>query len=176
MEWRDIKGYEGLYQISDDGQVKSLGNGNSSNSKEKILKSADNGWGYLFVYLCKNGKMKKYYVHRLVAEAFIPNPSKLPQINHKDENPLNNCVENLEFCDASYNINYGMRNKRVAEKMTNNEKTSKPVKQFDLRGNFIKEYPSTMEVQRKFGYAQPNISAACSGRLRQAYGYRWSYN
>lgn len=167
MIWKDVKEYEGLYQISDEGQVKSLGNNKSR--KEKILKPTKNRDGYLQVPLCKNGKRKTIKIHRLVAEAFISNPDNLPEVNHKDENKINNCVENLEWCDRKYNINYGTGKKRGAEKL------SKPVKQFDLQGNFIQEFSSIMEVERKYGYSQGNISSACSGRLRQVYNYRWSY-
>ena len=173
--WKNIKGYEGLYQISDKGEVRSLNYRNTG--RVQVLKPNKNNCGYLQVLLCKNGKMKRYLVHRLVAEAFLPNPSNLPQINHKDENPLNNCVENLEFCDSRYNNNFGTRNQRIAEKLTGvyNTKKSKPVRQYDLQGNFIKEFPSTHEVQRKFGYNQGNISSACNGKRQTANGYRWSY-
>ena len=173
--WKNIKGYEGLYQVSDKGEVRSLNYRNTG--KVQVLKPDKNNRGYLQVTLCKNGKRKIFLIHRLVAMAFIPNPSNLPQINHKDENPLNNCVENLEFCDSRYNNNFGTRNQRIAEKRTGvfNTKTSKPVKQFDLQGNLINEYPSTHEVERKFGYNQGHISENCLGKLKTAYGYRWSY-
>lgn len=95
---RDIQGYEN-YQITDDGRV-------WSKITNKWLKATDNGWGYLKVNLYKNGKMKCCRVHRLVANAFLPNPENLPQINHKDEDKTNNNVSNLEWCDRAYNINY----------------------------------------------------------------------
>lgn len=171
--WKNIKGYEGLYQISDEGEVRSL-NYNKT-GKAQLLKPADSGKGYLFVGLCKNGKRKKFKVHRLVAMAFIPNPSNLPYINHKDENKENNCVSNLEWCDRKYNNNYGTRNQRIAEKTTNG-KLSKPVRQYDLKGNFIQEFPSTHEVERKFGYNNGNISATCNGNQKTAYGYRWKWS
>ena len=114
-EWKDIKGYEGLYQISNKGRVKSLGN--NKTRKEKILKENKNTDGYSEVTLCKNGKCKKYRVHRLVAEAFIPTSDKSLCVNHKDENKSNNCVENLEWCDRLYNNNYGTRNERLSRKI-----------------------------------------------------------
>ena len=151
------------YEVSNLGNVKSL-NYNKT-GKAQILKLKKNNKGYLIVGLYKNNKQKWSLVHRLVAEAFISNPDNLPQINHKDENKTNNCVENLEFCTAEYNNNYGTRI----------EKTSKPVKQFDLQGNFIQEFPSVMEVQRKLGYFQGGVSSVCRGERKTANGYRWSY-
>ena len=115
-EWRDIKDYEGFYQVSNFGRVKSLDryierNGKPALLKGKIIKQAYTGRGrdYLFVGLSKNGKVKLVNVHRLVAEAFIPNPDNLPQVNHKDENKSNNCVDNLEWCSALYNLTYNDR-------------------------------------------------------------------
>ena len=108
--WKNIKGYEGLYQISNKGRVKSLYNKN--NKKEKILKPGERN-EYLCVSLYKNNKKNVYSIHRLVAQAFLPNPDNLPVVNHKDENKLNNNVENLEWCNYGYNINYGTRNERA---------------------------------------------------------------
>ena len=169
MIWKDIKGYEGLYQVSDEGEVRSLGNGNSNSSKERIIKPTKDKYGYLYITLCKNGKKKTIKIHRLVAEAFLPNPDNLPEVNHKDENKINNRANNLEFCDRKYNVNYGTGKKRSAEKL------SKPVKQFDLQGNFIQEFPSANEVQRKFGYSHGNISSACSGKRKTANNFIWKY-
>lgn len=111
--WKDIKGYEGLYQISNLGRVKSLNY--KRTGIEEILKSKKMRNGYLRITLNKNGKYKTFAVHRLVAEAFINNPNNLPEVNHKDEDKQNNCVWNLEYCDRRYNVNYGTRNKRVSE-------------------------------------------------------------
>ena len=115
-EWKDIKGYEGLYQISNKGRVKSLYN------KGKILTPGKDKDGYSIVSLYKNKIKKTNKVHRLVAQAFLSNPDNLPQVNHKDENKLNNCVENLEWCSVEYNINYGTRNERTRKKLTCNKK------------------------------------------------------
>ena len=130
--WKDIVGYEGLYQVSNCGRVKSLSrymnnkNGGKSLLKERILKSAYTKKGYLRVGLCKYSKTKPFSVHRLVAQAFIPNPNNLPQVNHKDENKENNFVyinedgtadlekSNLEWCTNEYNSNYGTKNERLA--------------------------------------------------------------
>ena len=108
-EWRDIKGYEGKYQVSNLGRVKSLKD-KYNNYREKILKPG-NYRGYLYVNLCKEGKSKRFHVHRLVAIHFISNSNTYPQVNHKDENPSNNRVDNLEWCTTKYNINYGTHNK-----------------------------------------------------------------
>lgn len=104
--WKDIKGFEGLYQVSNKGNVK--------NRFNKLI-SQENCKGYLRVHLHKNSKYSHFLVHRLVAEAFIDNSSNLPQVNHKDEDKTNNCVENLEWCDAKYNVNYGTSNYRRSE-------------------------------------------------------------
>ena len=112
-EWRDIKGYEGLYQVSSLGRVKSLKDSHD-NYREKILKPG-NVRGYLHVNLYKDTKRKTYRIHRLVAEAFISNPNNYEEVNHKDEDKTNNCVSNLEWCTREYNMSYGTINKRISE-------------------------------------------------------------
>ena len=113
--WKPVVGYEGLYEVSNTGQVRSLDKYDSINRfyEGRILKLFADRLGYLKVGLSSNGKTKKYLVHRLVAEAFIPNPNNFPIINHKDENPSNDNVDNLEWCNAKYNSNYGTRNDRI---------------------------------------------------------------
>ena len=165
-EWRDIVGYENLYQISNLGNVKSLKYG-----KERILKPAKDGKKYSIVNLCKQGKMKTYKVHRLVAQAFIPNPNNFRELNHIDEDKTNNCVSNLEYCDSKHNCNYGTRNKRIAESNINHPNKSKQVMCVETG----KIYPSTMEIQRQLGFASSNISAVCIGKYKQAYGFHWRY-
>ena len=117
--WKDVPGYEGLYQVSNCGNVRSLdrlikrkGQGDLP-LKGGTVKQFSNK-GYKVVTLSKESKLKQFKVHRLVALAFIPNPDSLPQVNHKDENPANNCIENLEWCDDRYNSNYGTRSQRMA--------------------------------------------------------------
>ena len=142
--WKDYKDYEGLYQASNLGRMRSLDrwvkgpNSSIRFCKGRILKPCTTKDGYLLVNLCKNGKVKSFLVHRLVAEAFIDNTDNLPQVNHKDENKLNNNVDNLEWCDAQYNSNYGTRTERLSKSKING-KCSKIVLQYDLNGNFIKE-------------------------------------
>ena len=173
-EWRDIKGFEGLYQISSYGRVKSLErtvwNGKGYYKKsEKIRKGYDNGDGYLYVNLCKEGKRKQYRINRLVAMAFIPNPNNLPEVNHKDENTKNNCVENLEYCSRSYNINHGTRNKRVAKKL------SKPVFSVNKESGLIMWWQSASEASRQLGISQGNICDCLKGRQKSTGGYYWHY-
>lgn len=110
-----VKGYEGLYEVSNNGRVRSLNYNHTGNVKE--LSPRDNGSGYLYVYLCREGKHKNFRVHRLVAEAFIGEIPKGLIVNHKDENPQNNNVNNLEICTYEYNNNYGTRNKRASAAM-----------------------------------------------------------
>lgn len=168
---KDIKEYENMYQISNIGRVKSLEN--NKTKKEKILKPSVNKIGYLNVKLYKNRKFKSFIVHRLVAEAFILSPNNLPQVNHKNEIKTDNRVENLEWCDAKYNNNYGTRLERVAEKTTNG-KCSKPVLQIDqLTDAIIAEFPSINEVERQLGIS--HISECCLGKRNTAGGFKWKY-
>ena len=156
---KDIKGYEGLYAITSCGKVWSYRN-------KKFLTPGVNNTGYLYVNLWKDNEKKNYLIHRLVADAYIPNTENLPEINHKDENKTNNCLQNLEWCDASYNTNYGTRN----EKVSNSRK--KPILQYDLGGNFIREWPSATDVGRE---VQSNICNCLKGKLKSAYGFKWVY-
>ena len=115
--WKPIEGYEGLYEVSSYGRIKSLERYRSNNGgiqliKERIMKPLDYN-GYKNVVLWKNGSKKKEYVHRLVAKAFLPNPDNLKEVNHRDENPSNNMVENIEWCDHQYNMIYGTARERA---------------------------------------------------------------
>lgn len=177
--WVDIKDYEGLYQISNLVKIKSLdrivkGKNNSLRLKKgKILKLYLDKDGYQVVMLYKNGANKFCKVHRLMAQAFIPNPLNLPQVNHKDENKQNNNVENLEWCDNKYNQNYGTRNERIS-KTNRHSKFCKKVYQYDLNGNLIKEWVSTKECGRN-GYNQGHVAACCRGKRKTHKGFIWSY-
>ena len=160
-EWKDIKGYEGIYQISNKGRVKTLGN---NRRKEKIREGIEDNTGYKRISLYKNRKEKKYSIHRLVAQAFLPNPDNLPVVNHKDENKLNNNVENLEWCTQEYNVNYSSSNGRPGKKVICVETqqifdSSEDVicKMFNGKG-----YPS-------------NIRHNLYGRTKKAYGYTFKY-
>ena len=162
--WKNIEGYEGLYQVSNLGRVKSLRFG-----KERILKPGNNVQGYLHVILLKNGERKWCSIHRLVAQTFIPNPDNLSDINHKDEVKTNNSVQNLEWCSAKYNCNFGTRNQRISEK------TSKPVLQFTKDGELIREWKSATDVQRNLGYDNSHISKCCNEKRKSANGFIWKY-
>ena len=193
--WRDVKGYEGLYQVSNLGRIKSLErfiktrkNKNGMNGyihkQESIRIPTKDYKGYLRLNLCKEGKQKPFKVHRLVAQAFIPNPNNLPQVNHKDENKENNCITNLEWCTNEYNHNYGTRNKRVAEKQKGRKipfeqiKNKIAVLQINKDTNeVIRKYDSIKEAQICCGVKThySHIGACCKGERKTAYGFKWRY-
>lgn len=189
--WRDIEGYEGLYQVSNEGRIKSLQreivykDGRKKILKEKILHNFLSDLGYCHVMLSKNGVPKRYKVHRLVAKAFIPNPNNLPIINHKDENPKNNSVENLEWCDQKYNVNYGTMIERGREKQLNRKDLSKEVEQYTLDGILIETFKSASEVERKLPqFKATSITRCCRGgqylngkwkTINNYKGYIWKY-
>ena len=152
---KDVKNYEGLYSVTPEGEVYSY-------KSKKFLSPFSNARGYLKVGLCKNGKVKNFYVHRLVTDAYLPNPNNFPQVNHKDENKANNCLQNLELCDAKYNNNYG----------THIEKIKKPILQYDLEGNLVREWPSATDVGKE---VRSNICMCLKGKQKTALGYIWKY-
>ena len=155
--WKDIKDYEGHYQVSNLSRVKSIKFG-----KEIILKQNIKG-GYYSVVLSKNGIVKNYLVHRLVAEAFIDNTDNLPCVNHKDEDKLNNNVDNLEYCSVLYNNTYGTRLQKCSVKMRNRKEWSKPIDVYDLNMNFIETLPSIKECGRKYNVSPGNVRNCCNG-------------
>ena len=173
--WKDIKGYEGKYKVSNLGNVKSLNYNRTC--KERILKYGINTDGYLFVGLSKNGIHKNFLIHRLTAQAFIENPDNLPQVNHIDEDKSNNCVENLEWCTAEYNNNYGTHNERIMfTRIVNNGKTApKKIDQYSLDGKFIKTWNSGTELS-KCGFHQGSICQCCNGLRKTSKGYIWKYH
>lgn len=173
--YKDIEGYEGLYQVSNLGNVKSLKD-NNGKYREKILKPSIRK-GYLKVNLCKNKTIKNYSVHRLVAIAFITNTHNFPCINHKDENKKNNVVSNLEWCSYKYNLEYNngqkRRGKANSKSLTNNPKISKPVGAFK-NGELIMTFPSTKEASRN-GFNQGHVASCCRSERKSHKGYEWRY-
>lgn len=160
--WKTTDGYPN-YMISNMGRVKSLNY--KQTGKEKILKGVKNRDGYLQIGLCKEGKIKHYLIHRLVAQAFLDNPNNLIEVNHKDEDKSNNCVDNLEWCSREYNINYGSRT----------EKTQKPILQFSKNGEFIRKWNSATQVEKELGFNQSSITKCCKGKNKSVCGYIWGY-
>ena len=182
--WKDIKSYEGLYQISNTGKIKSLERYKDNHSKkqlvkEKIRRQIISKTGYYTCMLTKNGNLKLFKVHRIVAEAFIPNPNNYPIINHIDGNKLNNNVSNLEWCSYSHNekedykLGLIKNNTYGLKKYTDNLK--KKIKQYDLKGNFLKEWNSVSEIKKELNYETTNICSCCKGKRKTAYGYIWKY-
>ena len=163
--WKDIVGYEGLYKVSNLGNVMSFWG-----KKPHLLRAGKSSNGYLQVDLTNHNKsIKNFLIHRLVAQAFIPNPQNLPFVNHKDENKKNNREDNLEFCTQQYNNIYGTRIERASKSK------SKPVLQYDKNGIFINEYPSIKDAERHTGIYKENICSVCKGKLKTAGGYVWRY-
>ena len=221
--WKDIPDYEGLYQVSNLGRIKSL-NFNKT-GKEKIMKPRT-GNRYYMTALWKNGIRKDYLLHRIVAETFIPNPENKPFINHKDENCFNNSINNLMWCTHKENMNWGTRNERISKankgkvipknirekisksnkgkkiseeqkeylrkirtgiklteehkkkiSISNKGKTAKKVNQYDLDGNFIKQWDCILDFYKSINKTKNNssVSSCCKGKLKTAYGYKWKY-
>lgn len=177
-EWKDIQNYEGMYQVSNLGNIKSVDRIDSKNGqrKGKMLKPYTAHNGYLKVTLCKESKTKHFAVHRLVAETFISNPNNYPYVNHKDEIKINNKADNLEWCTAEYNVNYGTRNERMAKSINCEEwskKSKRKVNQYTLDGVFIKTWDSLKEAGEHYNISPTSISKACNGHYKQSNGFTW---
>lgn len=166
--WKDIAGYEGVYLISDEGEVMSLPRERSNGrgifkTKQRILQPGKRGKGnklYEFVVISDENGAKHFSVHRLVAEAFLDNPNNLPEVNHKDENPLNNRVENLEWCSRQYNIEYSK---------------AKHISQYTVDGEKLAEYRSITIASRMTGVKRTAINNNLTGWSKTAGGYVWKY-
>lgn len=175
--WKDIDGYEGFYKVSNVGRVKSLDrlvNGNHITCdfqyvKGKLLKLQRDKCGYWRVNLRKNGVNKMFLVHRLVAKAFIPNPNNFPYINHKDENPSNSNVNNLEWCTGQYNVLYGSCQSKITLSKI------RKVIQFDMNMNEIHRWNSLKDAAAFINRAQQNISRCCRGKCKSCGGFIWRY-
>lgn len=179
--WKAVPGYEGLYEVSNCGRVRSLdrwvntkGGAKRKVSGQIVSTRLNVINGYRYVVLRKDGKNIYRNVHRLVAIAFIPNPNNYPYVNHKDENRGNSCVDNLEWCTNAYNLMYGT----AKEKMDANVKArSKQVVQISLSGDVIEEYNSINEASRHTGVDVTGIWGCCNGRYgyKTAGGYKWKF-
>lgn len=177
--WKDIEGYEGAYEVSNLGNIRSISRkvlvscssrsvGYERNLCGRLLKPKSDKDGYLFVALGMGNDSK---VHRLVAQAFIPNPDNLPQVNHKDENKQNNRAENLEWCTCKYNNRYGTHSKRSGEKHR------RGLVQYSKDGIIIRTFVSLIEAEEILGirYARSHIHRCCAGEKKSAYGFKWRY-
>ena len=190
--WKSISDYEN-YQISNLGNIKSL---NYHNMKiEKLLKPTIGKRGYMYINLINNNQHKRFYIHKLVAMAFCDinnikrvdaNDNSKIQVNHINENKLDNRACNLEWCTLKYNINYGTRLNRMVETNKNNgnidkfvqyakQNFSKKVYQYDINYNLLNIWDSTKEIERKLGYDSSQIASVCRGNHKTAKGYIWSY-
>ena len=180
--WKDIKGYEGFYQVSNLGRVRSLErdiycqNGTfHQHLKEKILVPVLDKDGYQIVSLYKNRKMKTMKVHRLVALAFIPNPENKPQINHKDEVKTNNVVENLEWCTSVYNALYGTRIQRCVQNRKSQKLGDNPRARAVFCVELNKTFDCAKRVEEELGIWGTSIGKACRGERNTAGGFHWRY-
>lgn len=178
-EWRPIAGYEGLYEVSNLGQVRSVdrvldiqrkdGINYTRHWNSKIIKCYKDRYGYLIAPLKKDGIYHSALLHRIIATAFIPNPYNLPEVNHKDENKTNNDISNLEWCDHLYNTRYGTGQKRSGMKR------SKPVEQMTLEGLHIRYHKSVKLASKSTGFDKNEISKACRGLRDTFNGYLWRF-
>ena len=185
--WKDIKGYEGLYQVSNLGNVRSLPHSTEIHRNGAVFKTLKQGQalkplvrrhGYLGVQLYGRGghttkNMRTLSVHRLVAEAFIDNPNGYEEVNHINEIKTDNRVDNLEWCTHKQNSNAGTRPERIGN-ANKNGKRSRPINQYTLDGEYIQTFPSMAEAGRQ-GFAQGNICHCINGKYSHAYGYLWRY-
>ena len=180
-EWKDVIGFEGRYQVSNLGNIRSCdkyarvcgGGFRFVKGKSLIPRKCTNGY---LEYTFTNGRSikKTYLLHRLVATYFIPNPEHLPEVNHIDEDITNNCVSNLEWCTSKYNANYGNRNKKM---MQTKEKKGQlvPVDQFAKDGRFVRHWNKMSEAAAHVGVDVSSIIRVCRGKQRTSMGYIWKY-
>lgn len=180
--WKDIDDYNGIYQVSNLGRIKSLCN--NKTRKEKILKLKKSKDGYLYAILNKNNKRKNFSVHRLVAQAFIPNPENKPCIDHINTDRSNNRVENLRWVTPKENMNNPLTKEKISknnaktmkDKFGNKHNNSKPVLQFTKDGEFIRKWGCAMDVERELEIKSKLISRCCRGKKKTTYGYKWHFH
>lgn len=179
--WKPVVGWEKLYEVSSLGRVRSFDRttinkaGHAQRFKGRTLRAAADKDSYDRVVLCVGKKRVNRIVHRLMAEAFIPNPNHLPEVNHIDENKRNNILSNLEWCTDKYNVNHGTALQRRAASQRNHPNESKPVRQYTKAGKFIAEYPSIKEASRQTGIKKDSISRSCRGLLKYNHKFYWKF-
>ena len=164
--WKDIEGYKGIYQVSNLGRVKRVTTG-------RILKGCKNSKGYLLVNLCENSIVSSKKIHRLVAQAFIPNTDNKSQVNHIDENKTNNMVSNLEWMTAKENLNHGTRNERIGKAIS--KLKSIPIIATNIKTGESTEFYGARECARQLGLHQGSITKVLKGRYKQTGGYTFKY-
>lgn len=185
--WKEIPGFEGLYEVSNIGRVRSLDRfvidayySKGHIQKGRIHKNTLSKAGYYTTSLTDKNKIKKhYYIHRLVASAFIPNPNNYPVINHIDENPRNNSVDNLEWCTQKHNISSGTVPDRITQTAIDHKKktAAKAIDQYTLDGEYIATYKSAGEVERRYGWFATSVYSCARGYRgkKTAYGFVWKF-
>jgi hypothetical protein len=185
--WKDIEGYEGKYQVSNLGRVKSLSRyfshwrGGTRKVQDKISMGKKKNNGYLYVTLFKNNIRNNHHVHRLVANAFLNNPQNKKEVNHIDGIKSNNYLSNLEFVTPSENKKHAFKLGLWESpsfwlgKFGKDHPLSKPVDQFSKDGKFIKRYNGLKEAHRETGFSFKCISSAAIGRYKTSYGYIWKF-
>lgn len=175
--WKDIPEYEGLYQASNLGRIRSVNRIDNCNRPRvgKILKFIKSNSGYFQVHFSKNGGTRVLLVHRLIAKAFLENPNNYSCVNHIDGNKLNNNVDNLEWCTQSHNVNESYKLGLQERQYGKDNFRSKKVNQYGLDGNFIKTWDSFMDIERALGFNHANLQKVCCGKYQTSYGYVWRY-
>jgi len=170
-QWKAIQGYEGRYEVSNLGRVRSLDLvlSNGHFYRGQIISPRKNNGGYMLVNLSRSNKVRTFSLHRLVANAFIANVSNCKQVNHINEDKTDNRAVNLEWCSASYNTRYGHRN----DTMINQRK--KAVCQFTMDGNLVNNFPILSLAARETGINAAHICDVCKGKRKSAGGYVWKY-
>ena len=168
--WKDIEGYEGLYQVSDFGRVRSLDRKDARGNRIKgtVLAGGSDGKGYRTIALCRDGDVKNNLTHRLVAKAFLDNPNNLPEVNHKDEDKENNAVSNLEWCTSRYNIMYGTRTKRAAKAK------ERPIYVVSGSGHRY-FFSSTKKAAELLGLDGCNVSECLHGKRKHHHGFSFMW-
>lgn len=176
--WKDIKNYEGLYQVSTYGRIKSLSKFHRTSknhssigywTKDKILKEQYDKDGYAKINLIKNNKQKRFSIHQLVAQTFISNPCNYKYINHKNEIKNDNNINNLEWCNSCYNANYGNRNEKISKNK------SKKIVQFDGDGKIIRIWDSITQASKELKIQISHISSCCNKKRSKTGGYSWRF-